>query len=221
MKTIGIIGCGNIGRSHARILSGLDDVVLAFCDRNLDRAQAFGAEFGSTKVFQSLSDMLTIESLDALYVLTRVESHAVLAEMALDAGVHTYLEKPITDTEEEFQTLRAKAQANHVVLYPGLSALGFQEIQKLRPERIRKVGAARHSALRLQLDDPGWLDPIRGERPLGVLDERRHPPKPRRSPDEYLDAPPGGCRNGHIDPSSPTAAPQRRSRSAVHRSRVR
>ncbi len=76
--------------------------------------------------------MLTIESLDALYVLTRVESHAVLAEMALDAGVHTYLEKPITDTEEEFQTLRAKAQANHVVLYPGLSALGFQEIQKLR-----------------------------------------------------------------------------------------
>lgn len=43
-----------------------------------------------------LDDMLSVEHLQAAYVLTRVDSHLTVVGRLLDAGVHTYVEKPIT-----------------------------------------------------------------------------------------------------------------------------
>ncbi len=138
MPVIGIVGCGEIAAVHARVLAKRGDVRLAFCDRNLSKAQAFGAKWGSTRVYTDLDDMLAMEHLHAAYVCTRVDSHPTIAGRLLDAGVNTYVEKPITETPQDFAALRARANAAGVVLYPGFSALALPAV--LRTVAIVRSG---------------------------------------------------------------------------------
>ena len=130
MPVIGIVGCGKIAPVHAQVLAKRGDVRLAFCDRNLSKAQALGAKWDSTRVYSDLDDMLSMEQLHAAYVLTRVDSHPTVAGRLLDAGVHTFVEKPITETPQDFAALRARADAAGVVLYPGFSALALPAVRR-------------------------------------------------------------------------------------------
>lgn len=130
MQVIGLVGCGKVATVHAQVLAKREDVRLAFCDRNLSKAQAFGAKWGSTSVYTDLGDMLAVERLHAAYVLTRVESHPAVAGRLLEAGVPTYIEKPITETPQDFRALRAAADSAGVVVYPGFSALALPGVRR-------------------------------------------------------------------------------------------
>jgi predicted dehydrogenase len=130
---IGIMGCGKIAQTHAKILqTHLDEPRLIFCDRNKDRAVKASERFFPGPAYESVDDLLSKEKVDAVHVLTQIHSHYSLAEKVLEAGAHVYIEKPIVEKPSEYASLCAISKSKDRCLCSGYSALGFPVIQQAK-----------------------------------------------------------------------------------------
>src|SRR5436853_593360 len=98
----GIVGTGYIAQFHARAIRAVSGVeLISVCDANLRSAQSFAAKFGITNAYDSLAAMLRDEKLDSIHVLAPPDRHHSLAELALQSGVHVFLEKPMCVSVDE------------------------------------------------------------------------------------------------------------------------
>ena len=110
---IGFVGAGNYASSMLLPhLQKNEDAVLArvATNKSLSAANAhrrFGFEALSTDAGEVLSD----ESLDAVFVVTRHSSHADLACRALETGKAVFVEKPLALTDEELDRIVATVDA--------------------------------------------------------------------------------------------------------------
>lgn len=106
----GMIGCGGIATSkHYSALADMTDVVevVAVCDILEERAVAAGKHFGveADKVFTDYQELLKLEELDAVLVLTPNVSHSYISIDAMRAGKHVMCEKPMAINSEEAQKM--------------------------------------------------------------------------------------------------------------------
>ena len=114
-----VIGVGHLGKHHARILSSLPGITLAgVVDTNKDRASQVASEHGT----EGFADVSEIDgALDLAVVAVPTEKHAAIAMALVEAGVHTLVEKPITQTLAEADALIAAAARSGAVLAVGHS----------------------------------------------------------------------------------------------------
>jgi predicted dehydrogenase len=107
---LGIAGAGNMGATHARtIQSGrIPGVELAaLADRNADRL----APFSGARHFADPETMLRSGTIDAALIVTPHFSHVPLGILALEAGLHVMVEKPIAAHKADAERLIAAAAA--------------------------------------------------------------------------------------------------------------
>lgn len=90
-----VIGCGSIGRRHAKNLLALRHSVTA-TDVSADGRKRAEAELG-IKTFPSLASALAHKP-DAALVCTPPSTHISLAKKALLSGCHVFIEKPVSDS---------------------------------------------------------------------------------------------------------------------------
>ncbi len=76
----------------------------AICDMNKERADMFSKNF-HVPAYTSLDTMLKKEKLDAVTICTPASTHFAMASKSLAAGVHTFVEKPMTTNEKDAETL--------------------------------------------------------------------------------------------------------------------
>ncbi len=96
----GIVGAGVIGKLHAEALQSLPDAELvAIADRVPERAQTLSATFHATP-YSDYQEMLARERLDIINVCTPSGLHGEHACMAMRAGHHVIVEKPMEITRE-------------------------------------------------------------------------------------------------------------------------
>jgi predicted dehydrogenase len=96
----GILGCGVIGPHHARAIAGLEDAELvAVADVVPELAEGLAGEYGCSS-HHGLGEMLSETELDAVCVCTPSGMHAGDAIVALEAGKHVVIEKPVDVTLE-------------------------------------------------------------------------------------------------------------------------
>ena len=125
-----VIGVGHLGRHHARILASIPGVSLAgVVDTDRDRASEIAKEFG-TRVF---ADPREIADLNLAVIATPTESHASIARPLIDSGVHTLIEKPVTQTLQEADALVQAAKSKGVVLAVGHSERFNPAVLAARP----------------------------------------------------------------------------------------
>ncbi len=101
---VGIVGCGAVAvkRHIPGFIRLKRDVVLqAVCDRNEDLAKETARKYNIPKTYQSLSQMLSEESLDIVDICTPPQIHAPLTVEALEHGCHILLEKPMALTTSD------------------------------------------------------------------------------------------------------------------------
>jgi predicted dehydrogenase len=97
-----VIGCGNMGSSHARAyhnISGFDLVGLV--DRSPENRDPLSEELGGVRQFDDIDIALIDTKPDAVCICTYPDSHAELAKKSLNAGAHVFVEKPLAVTVEE------------------------------------------------------------------------------------------------------------------------
>lgn len=97
-----VIGCGNMGSSHARAYHALDGYELVgVVDRLPESREKLAAELGGVPQFDDLDVALATAKPDVAAICTYPDSHAALARKCLDAGTHLFVEKPVATTVEE------------------------------------------------------------------------------------------------------------------------
>ena len=107
---IGVIGAGNVGRRHARVLSSFPDVHLAgITDAVPAAAEALASDTGC-RAFAGTDDLLSA-GVDAVYVCVPPFAHGAPETAVLSAGVPLFVEKPLAVSLETAEQLGARAAA--------------------------------------------------------------------------------------------------------------
>jgi len=116
---IGLVGCGEVAHRHAKALKKIKEVeIKAVADIAKERALKFARLYHIHSYYESLTDMLSNEDIDAIYVLTNSQSHAELAIEAMQAGKHVLVEKPTCLTVREADEMINIAEKYKVILFP-------------------------------------------------------------------------------------------------------
>ena len=104
-----VIGCGVIGKHHARTLAELPEAELAaVVDTVPERADQLGSKYG-VPAFHSVDEALRHPDVDAVAVCTPSGDHAGPAIEALRAGKHVVIEKPLDVTPDAVAAVAKEA----------------------------------------------------------------------------------------------------------------
>jgi predicted dehydrogenase len=113
-----LVGAGHMGGIHAQKLARMKGVTLTrVIDPVPTCAETVATRCGvawSASYKEALS-----ESLDGVVIASTTETHYAIARDFLDAGVHVFVEKPITATPEEAKELIGLAREKGLVLQVG------------------------------------------------------------------------------------------------------
>ena len=143
MLKAGVLGAGHLGKIHLRLLNESTKYnLVGFYDASPENGKAVEAEFGY-KYFDSIESL--IDAVDMVDIVTPTLSHYDCAIQAIKKGKHIFIEKPITNTVEEAENLRAlvatyevKGQVGHVERFnPAFKAVKHQLDQPMFIEAHR------------------------------------------------------------------------------------
>ncbi len=99
-----LVGCGSIGRRHARILRSLGVVDLRIVDSSENQRLALQAETAVTASFATLLEGLRTRP-TCVFICTPPSLHIAQSVAALEAGCHVFSEKPLAESLAQIATL--------------------------------------------------------------------------------------------------------------------
>jgi predicted dehydrogenase len=92
---VALVGAGGVGERHAATLAALDDVhLVAVTDVDAARAQALADEHDA-RTYPTQADLLDSETVDAIWLCVPPFAHGEPEQLAIDAGVPFFVEKPL------------------------------------------------------------------------------------------------------------------------------
>ncbi|MEO5642706.1 MAG: Gfo/Idh/MocA family oxidoreductase [Bacteroidia bacterium] len=114
MLTIGVLGAGNAGKTHIRLLKEIGAYkLIGFYDPSKKTADAVSEEFG-LMAFPS-AEML-LEACDVIDITSQTVVNYKIAEKALRKSRHVFIEKPFSNSVAETKSLmRLAVEANSKV----------------------------------------------------------------------------------------------------------
>jgi len=116
---VGFIGAGDIAVLHAAAVKKCPGAkLIGLWNRSQDRATQRAAEFGC-KNYKTPEDLVKDPLIDAVFVLTNLESHLEYTKLALDHGKHVLVEKPVGVSVAEIEQMKSAAEAKGLVCMPG------------------------------------------------------------------------------------------------------
>jgi predicted dehydrogenase len=144
---VGVIGVGNMGQHHTRVLSLLKDIELVgVADINVERGLDIASKY-RIRFFEDYRDLLPHVEAVCIAVPTRL--HHSVGMTCLQSGVHVLIEKPIASSIAEAESLVNAAAESGCILQVGHIERfnpAFQELSKvLKTEELLAVEAHRMS----------------------------------------------------------------------------
>lgn len=111
---IGLIGAGDISLYHSQgIRECKETKLVGFYDVLPERAQQRAKEFGGM-VFKSSDELVVNPEVNAVLVLTPLEAHFPNVKLALEAGKHVLVEKPVGVTIAEIEELKGLSNSGNL-----------------------------------------------------------------------------------------------------------
>jgi len=103
---LGVIGCGYWGPNLIRNFSSLPNcIVKTASDLKPGRLEFIKKDFPFIEITGDYKKIIEDKSIDAVCIATPVTTHKCIAEEALKAGKHVFVEKPMTNSSEDAVTL--------------------------------------------------------------------------------------------------------------------
>jgi len=185
----GFIGCGSHAFRNIYPTFQFAPVhLVATCDLDRGRAEAFAAQFGAERAYADHREMLDREDLDAVFIVVGYDDrgrplYPSLAIDCLEAGCHVWIEKPPAASCAEIEAMQQAADAagRHVMV--GFKKMFFPANEKAR-ELMGRDGFGEPSLALLQypqyVPTQAELDAMRSSGELkgevrGFLDHLCHP----------------------------------------------
>lgn len=115
-----VIGCGNVGAVHINAIREMKNgELVAVCDGSEERAKKYASLYG-IKAYAKIEEMLLDEEIDAVTICTPSGLHKEQALLALAAGKHVIVEKPMalnTKDAKEIATAAEKSSKSFSVVF--------------------------------------------------------------------------------------------------------
>ena len=129
---VGFIGAGDISVLHAAAVKKCPGAKLVgLWNRNQERATARATEFGC-KNYASPEELVADPAIDAVFVLTNLETHLEYTALALGMGKHVLVEKPVGVSVAEIERMKALADAKDLICMPGHNYVYEQGMTRTR-----------------------------------------------------------------------------------------
>lgn len=144
---MGVIGVGNMGQHHVRVLSLLKDIeLIGVADSNLARGIEIASQY-RTHYYENYEEMLP--HVDAVCIAVPTKMHHEVGSRCLQAGVNVLIEKPIAASIAEAESLVNLAAETGCILQVGHIERfnpAFRELSKvIQTEKILALEARRMS----------------------------------------------------------------------------
>ncbi|WP_445357426.1 Gfo/Idh/MocA family protein [Microbulbifer sp. ANSA002] len=134
----GFIGCGKIANDFALVLNFLESAQLyAVAARDISRAQAFATSHGAKRYYGDYAHLLNDPLVDIVYIATTTEFHAEHALLALNAGKHVFIEKPIALSVDDIVKIKILASDKDLFCSEAMWMRFFPAVEYCR-ELIKK-----------------------------------------------------------------------------------
>ncbi|HEX8904930.1 MAG TPA: Gfo/Idh/MocA family oxidoreductase, partial [Longimicrobiaceae bacterium] len=194
---IAIIGAGGMGCENAKALVKHGQRIVAVADADFayvaktvaDRSVkegtgepdpdfiAVGKAYERAAHYADFRRMLEREKgIDAVVIATPDHLHAVAAKMAMEAGKHVYLQKPLTYSVREARVLRETAARTKVVTQMGNQGHSYPEAQLIN-RWVRGGGIGPVREVHVWTDRPIWPQGVpRPEPPPAPSGPAKKPP---------------------------------------------
>lgn len=154
---LAIIGAGLMGSQHARSAAVCDDIELVGTFSADSGQAATLASDHDCLQFESLAAALAHERVEAVLVATPTSTHDEVAATALGAGVHAFVEKPVTRTLDDALELRRIARRGNLVLGVGHVIRYFPEYRAIKDAIDRgDVGTPAVATFGRRCQQPDW-----------------------------------------------------------------
>ena len=129
---IGVVGYGYWGPNLARCISQSGGAALAaIADQSPAALAKASQRHPSAKLFQHWREMLADPSIHAVIIATPVESHFEIARAALNANKHVLVEKPMTSSSRDAETLVELADKKNLLLMVDHTFVYTPAVQKI------------------------------------------------------------------------------------------
>ena len=129
---VAVVGAGHISRQHLACLAALPTAeALGVCDLSPSMAGSAAEQFGVPQWFTDHREMLAEIQPDVVHIGTPPRTHYALSRDALEAGAHVFIEKPITTSQDDLDSLLSLAKECERTVLEDYNYLFNREIQQL------------------------------------------------------------------------------------------
>jgi predicted dehydrogenase len=159
-----VVGCGKMGGCHARAYHKLNGFeIVGLVSKDPETLARLSEELGGLRQFEDYEAALTATQPDAVSINTYPDTHASFCIMALRAGCHVFVEKPLATTVEDAEAVvKLAAETNRKVL------VGY--ILRVHPVWQRFIETAKTLGkplvMRMSLNQQSFGDTWRGHKNL-------------------------------------------------------
>jgi predicted dehydrogenase len=129
---IGFIGAGEVSILHAKAIGSIPEARLVGLwnrtpERALERAKAY-----KCRRYETPEELVRDPDIDAVFVLTDLDTHLGYARLAMEHGKHVLVEKPLAATVADVEEMKQVAERCGVVCVPGHNMIHEDSLARAR-----------------------------------------------------------------------------------------
>lgn len=181
---IAIVGCGKIADAHVEEIRKISAAQLcAVCDTEPVMAEQLAARYAIPRWYSDLDQLLEFEKPDVLHITTPPQSHLALTRIAVAAGCHVFLEKPIAlrhcDTEQIFAAVNEAGKKLTVNYWPKFEEPALELLRLYESDTLGNVVHIESSygynlqgdfGMAFRRDPEHWVNKLPGKLFQNILD---------------------------------------------------
>jgi predicted dehydrogenase len=149
----GVLAPGTIaGDFTATVLAHTDQRIMAVASRSAERAARFAAQHGIGRSYGSYEQLVSDAEVDVVYVAAPHAEHRPLSLLAISAGKHVLIEKPIGISAAEGEEIASAARLAGVLAAEAMWTRYLPQFDVLH----QVLGRGDLGTVRLATADVGW-----------------------------------------------------------------
>ena len=160
MVNIAVVGCGYWGPNLIRNFSSISECKMKkVCDTDVERLTYIKRLYREVETVSEFEQVVGAPEIDAVVVATPVRFHFEMAMKSLQAGKHTFIEKPMASSVAECKELIEIAEKKNLILMVGHTFVYSTPVRKIKEivdsgelGRIQYISARRLNLGLLQKD---------------------------------------------------------------------
>lgn len=130
---LGVIGLGYWGPNIVRnAVTNSNITRVVCCDQDPKQLAKIKSSFNSVETIQNIDDLLKDDNIDAVAIVTPVDTHYSLAMKALEHGKHILVEKPFTSTVKEAEEILELADKKNLVTMVDHTFIYTSAVRKIK-----------------------------------------------------------------------------------------